>query len=188
MAQIRQNLTEYAVLPLGCDKVRADTSHIRSILLYGPKGAGKTMLAQAVANETGALFLNISPRNIDGKFPDKKNGHTKLIHMVFKVAIDPVFAPVVIYIDEVDKVLSGGGGKKKKAGAGGDASNRIKKDLQAYTMGCLEQVSEQPPRALPLCPSVFGPDHPASLLTPPPPPHHTLPCPCSATRSRTRSW
>jgi hypothetical protein len=48
----------------------------------------------------GALFFNLSAPNVDGKFTEK-GGATKLLHMVFTVAKEPVMGPAVIYIDEV---------------------------------------------------------------------------------------
>ncbi len=48
----------------------------------------------------GALFFNLSPANVEGKFTDK-GGAAKLLHMVFTVAREPVMGPSVIYIDEV---------------------------------------------------------------------------------------
>merc|ERR1711865_651626 len=85
MAQIRQALTEYAILPLGSTQCKAKTQHIKSLMLYGPKGAGKTLVAEAIANEIGAIFLNLSPSNLAGKFQGK-TGPTKLMHMAFTVA------------------------------------------------------------------------------------------------------
>ena len=110
-SQIRQNLTEYAILPLGSSFLREhlpESSMLpKSILLYGPEGmfsrvslslsshflillllfagSGKTMLAQAVASHTHALLLDLSPRNLQGKFESSK-GPTALMHMVFKIA------------------------------------------------------------------------------------------------------
>lgn len=48
----------------------------------------------------GALFFNLSPSNLEGKFTDK-GGAAMLLHMVFTVAKEPVMGPAVIYIDEV---------------------------------------------------------------------------------------
>ena len=62
MAQIRQNVTEYGILPLGSLEVRkkvfaAAQLHsmpgVRSLLLYGPAGTGKTTIAEAIAHHTG---------------------------------------------------------------------------------------------------------------------------------------
>lgn len=136
-AQLRQALTEYAVLPLGSSFVRARTPLVRSLLLYGPRGAGKTMLASAVANETGALVLNVSPANTTGKFAGK-TGPTKLVHMAFLLAKAAGMQPIVVLIDECELVFAGGGGKKKSAAASGDSPARFKKDLLTYIKAALE--------------------------------------------------
>ena len=70
--QIRQNLTEYAILPNGSKFVKSQTPHIRSILLYGPAGVGKTMLVEAVASHLNAIILDLSVTNVEGKFQRAK--------------------------------------------------------------------------------------------------------------------
>ena len=75
MAQLRAAMTEYAVLPLGSNEVKKKVlpeNNVRSIMLYGPGGSGKTMMAKAVAAEMGALFINISPEKLEGKFQGKE--------------------------------------------------------------------------------------------------------------------
>ena len=56
-AQVRQNLTEYAVLPNGSPFVKSQTPLVKSILLAGPSGVGKTMLVESVARHLNAIIL-----------------------------------------------------------------------------------------------------------------------------------
>lgn len=53
---------------------------MKSVLLYGVKGSGKTLLSQIISNCTGSNFFDISPRNTDGKFTGKQV--SIMIHMV----------------------------------------------------------------------------------------------------------
>eukprot|EP00667_Euglena_gracilis_P002013 EG_transcript_2015 len=128
MAQVRQNVTEYGILPLGSKVVHDLAPHHNAMLLYGPAGSGKTLLAQAIATESGANFFNLSPANLQDKYNNAK-AVALLLHMIFKVA--KAMAPSVIYIDQVELVFSGGKGKKKAKGADGGKAARIKKDLLA---------------------------------------------------------
>lgn len=125
--QIRQNLTEYAILPLGEPYIKQKLEpemNVKSILLYGPSGSGKTMLAQAIAHHTGAMFMNISPSNLEKKF-EGKTGPPKFVHMLMTVARNANMAPVVIYLDEVERLFV----KSKKKSTGPE---RFLKDLLDY--------------------------------------------------------
>jgi len=141
MAQVRECLIHYGVLTLPDPAIRAEVDRYcaahklcggrvpRSLLLYGPHGVGKTHLAQAVANATGALFINLSAGNVDGKFLEK-GGAAKLLHMAWRVAKSDDMMPAVIYMDEVERMMPAG---KKSKGAGGEAGpGRFKKDLLVY--------------------------------------------------------
>lgn len=142
MAQVREAVMHYAVLPIGSATVRASVNKYcadyklsgdkcpRSLLLYGPHGCGKTHLVQAVVNALGAVFINLSTGNVDGKFAEK-GGAAKLLHMAFMVAQDAALGPCVIYIDEVEKML-GAGGKKKGSASSESGPGRFKKDLASY--------------------------------------------------------
>ncbi|KAF1772898.1 P-loop containing nucleoside triphosphate hydrolase [Phytophthora cactorum] len=136
-AQLRQSITEYGVLPLGSPFIRARTPLVRSLMLYGPRGSGKTMLVSALANETGALLLNLSPSNLAGKFSGK-TGPTKLVHMAFMLAKAATLQPIIIYIHECEQIFAGGGGKKSKSAANTEGPARFKKDLLLYIKAALE--------------------------------------------------
>lgn len=134
MAQVRQMVTELAILPLGASGETVHSAipgHCKTLLLYGCKDTGKTALAHAIANHTGAIFFNLSPRNTDGKYPGKKET-TLMIHMVFKVA--RTMQPAVIYIDELEKVFLSDK-KKLREYKSKELFNRIKKDLLKEVKG-----------------------------------------------------
>jgi AAA+ superfamily predicted ATPase len=72
MALIRQLVTEYIIFPLGSPLVRNRwPEEFKSILFYGPAGTGKTLMVRACAAETNSLVFDLSPLNIEGKYPGK---------------------------------------------------------------------------------------------------------------------
>jgi hypothetical protein len=126
---IRSLIVEHCVLPLAQPDIRQKAPEeltARSLLLYGPKGSGKSMLARAIAAETGATFFDMSPAVIDGKSTQGKIGSALLVYKVFVCAQE--MAPSVIYIDNVDEVFQA---TKKKKGGDANAPTRIKKEIIA---------------------------------------------------------
>uniref|UniRef100_A0A7S2ZIM7 Vesicle-fusing ATPase n=1 Tax=Rhodosorus marinus TaxID=101924 RepID=A0A7S2ZIM7_9RHOD len=71
----------------------------RGILLFGPPGSGKTLIARAVANETGAFFFLINGPEIMSKMAGEAEGN---LRKAFEEAEKN--APAIIFIDEVDSI------------------------------------------------------------------------------------
>lgn len=118
---IREVITEYAVLPLGSETVRNYAPCIRSMLIAGPKSSGKRSLVQSVCTEVGAILFDLTPANIVGKYPGK-SGLIMLMHLVLKVS--RLLQPSVIFMDNAEAPFM----KKVPKGDRTDPK-RLKKDL-----------------------------------------------------------
>lgn len=71
----------------------------KGVLLHGPPGTGKTQIARAVANETGAFFLVINGPEIMSKMAGESESNLRL---AFEEAEKN--APSIIFIDEIDSI------------------------------------------------------------------------------------
>lgn len=92
LALVRPDAFAYGVLA---------QDRIPGCLLYGPPGTGKTMLAKAVAKESGANMLEISGATINDKWVGESE---KLIRAVFTLA--KRLEPCIVFIDEADSLLA----------------------------------------------------------------------------------
>ena len=71
----------------------------KGVILYGPPGCGKTLIAKAIANETGAHFISINGPEIMSKFYGESEAR---LREVFQEAEQN--APSIIFIDELDAI------------------------------------------------------------------------------------
>jgi len=71
----------------------------KGVLLYGPTGTGKTLLAKAVAGETNSHFISLSGPEIFGKYYGESE---ERLREIFKQAEGG--APSIIFIDEIDSI------------------------------------------------------------------------------------
>jgi transitional endoplasmic reticulum ATPase len=73
----------------------------KGILLYGPPGAGKTLLAKAVANESGANFISVKGPALISKYIGESE---RAIRDIFKKAKQA--SPAILFFDEIDSIAA----------------------------------------------------------------------------------
>ncbi len=95
----------------------------RGVLLYGPPGCGKTILAKAVATESEANFISIKgPQLISMWVGESEKGIRKVFHRARQVS------PSIIFFDEIDSIASRRGGTHD-AGTGERVVNQLLTEL-----------------------------------------------------------
>jgi ATPase family AAA domain-containing protein 1 len=104
MDDIISLLRESVIIPLLHPAISRSPSTLlappKGVILYGPPGCGKTMLAKALAKESGATVINVTGSVLMDKGCDES---TKVVAGLFSLARK--MQPSIIFIDEIDSIL-----------------------------------------------------------------------------------
>ncbi|EMS49758.1 Spastin [Triticum urartu] len=133
---VKDTLKELIITPLKRPELFSKGQLLKpakGILLFGPPGTGKTMLAKAVATESGASFMNVSMSSITPKWFGEGEKYVKAI---FSLASK--LSPAVIFLDEVDSMLG-----KRQNREEPETTRRMKNEFMVNWEGLLTKDDER---------------------------------------------
>jgi transitional endoplasmic reticulum ATPase len=127
-----KRIREMIELPLRFPQVfaRLGIDPPKGVLLHGPPGAGKTLIAKVIANETDASFWQISGPEIIHKFYGESEAH---LRNVFEKAKKE--APSILFLDELDAIAP----KREDLGGEKQVERRVVAQLLALMDGLEER-------------------------------------------------
>jgi len=134
LENVKQALREAIVLPIAKPELFTGARRPWSgILLFGPPGCGKTLLAKAAATECQATFFSASSADLLSKWLGESE---KLISALFKLA--RLKAPSLIFMDEIDSIAT-----KRGEGSESGGERRVKTQLLSEIQG-LKSTHDKP--------------------------------------------
>ncbi len=121
-----QRIREMIELPLRYPEVfeRLGIDAPKGVLLYGPPGCGKTLIARAIAHETEANFFSVSGPEIIHKFYGESEAH---LRKIFEEASRK--GPSILFLDEIDAIAP------RRDNVVGDVEKRVVAQLLALMDG-----------------------------------------------------
>jgi transitional endoplasmic reticulum ATPase len=113
LAEVKEKLKEMVEMPLTDPGAFEDMGITppRGVLLYGPPGCGKTLIAKALANESKANFITVKGPEVISKWVGESE---KAVRIIFKKAKQ--VSPAIIFLDEIDAIARMRGGQAGDSG------------------------------------------------------------------------
>lgn len=133
LEDVKSNLFETLILPnLRPDFFKGLRKPARGVLMYGPPGNGKTMIAKAAANESSGTFFSVSASTLVSKYVGESEKYMRsLFHLAY------LMQPSIVFFDEVDSILT------TRSGNENEASRRLKTEFLVQFDGMASWKNER---------------------------------------------